>query len=132
MGRKKNTAPVFTKEKLLALAEKYGLDYKQYDECFYFFLPKLGIIEDENDEECRDDLFDWSEGQRDVLIYTSYTLHIGVRNGWEAQFDLSEEVNSMERLESIVSYMVNAANAMKELNKKVLELNLIQDISKDF
>ena len=132
MGKKKNTGTVFTKEKLLALADKYGLDYRQYEECFYFFLPKLGIIEDENDEECRDDLFDWVEGQDKILIYTSYLLRIGVRNVWEGQFEYSEEVYSMERLEAIVSYMVEMAHGMKELNKKALALNLINDISKDF
>lgn len=132
MGKKKNTEPVFTKEKIFALAEKYGLDYKQYEENFYFYLPKLGIIEDENDDECRDDLFDWSEGQDKILIYTSYMLRIGVRNGWEGQFEFSEEVYTMERLESIVSYMVEMANGMKELNKRALALNLINDISKDF
>ena len=130
MGNKKNT--VFTKEKLFALAEKYGLDYKQYDEIFYFYLPKLGIIEDENDDDYRDDLFDWSEGQDKILIYTSYLLRIGVHNGWENQFEYSEEVYSMERLESIVSFMVEMANGMKALNKKALALNLINDISKDF
>lgn len=132
MGKKKNTGTVFTKEKLFALSEKYGLDYRQYEECFYFFLPKLGIIEDENDEECRDDLFDWVEGQDKILIYTSFLLRIGVRNGWEGQFEYSEEVYSMERLEAIVSYMVEMAYGLKELNKKALALNLINDISKDF
>ena len=39
MGKKKITE--FTKEKLFALAEKYGLDYKQYEECYYFYLPKF-------------------------------------------------------------------------------------------
>ena len=112
MGKKKNTGTVFTKEKLFALAEKYGLDYRQY--------------------ECRDDLFDWVEGQDKILIYTSYLLRIGVRNVWEGQFEYSEEVYSMERLEAIVSYMVEMANGMKELNKKALALNLINDISKDF
>lgn len=132
MGKKKITGTVFTKEKLIAIAEKYGLDYQQNEEIFYFFLPKLGIIEDENDEECRDDLFAWSENSRSILIYTSYLLHIGVRNGWIAQFDHSEEVYSMERLESIVSYMVEMANGMKELNKKAVELGLAFKASEDF
>lgn len=130
MSKKKKT--VFTKEKLFALAEKYGLDYKQYEECFYFYLPKLGILEDENEDDYRDDLFDWAEGQDKILIYTSYMLRIGIRYGWENQFEHSEEINSMERLESIVSYMVEMANSMKELHKKALALNLINDISKDF
>ena len=133
MGKKKITGTRFPREKIFALAEKYGLDYKQYDDIFYFYLPKLGIIEDENDEDdCRDDLFDWSEGQDKILVYTSYLLRIGVRNGWEGQFEYSEEVYSMERLEAIVSYMVEMAYGMKELNKKALALNLINDISKDF
>lgn len=132
MGKKKITSTVFTKEKLLVLAEKYGLDYKQYEECFYFYLPKLGILEDENEDDYRDDLFDWTEGQDKILIYTSYMLRIGIRYGWENQFEHSEEINSMERLESIVSYMVEMANGMKELHKKALALNLINDISKDF
>ena len=130
MGKKKDT--VFTKEKIFALAEKYGLDYKQYEECFYFYLPKLGIIDDENDDDYRDDLFDWTEGTDKILIYTSFLLRIGVRNGWENQFEYSEDVYSMERLESIVSFMVEMANGMKELHKKALALNLINDISKDF
>ena len=122
----------FPKEKIFALAEKYGLDYQQSEEIFYFYLPKLGIIDDENDNAYRDDLFDWSEGQDKILIYTSYLLRIGVRNGWENQFEYSEEVYSMERLEAIVSYMVEMAHGMKELHKKALALNLINDISKDF
>ncbi len=132
MGKKKITDTVFTKEKIFALVEKYGLDYKQYEESFYFYLPKLGILEDENEDDYRDDLFDWVEGQDKILIYTSYLLRIGVRNGWEGQFENSEEVYSMERLEAIVSYMVEMAHGMKELHKKALALNLINDISKDF
>lgn len=130
MGKKKITE--FTKEKLFALAEKYGLTCDEIEDSYYFFLPKLGIIEDENDTECRDDLFSWSENTKTILVYTSYLLRIGVSYGWEAQFEHSEEVCTLERLEAIVSYMVELANGMKKLNKKALELNLINDISKDF
>lgn len=132
MGKKKNTSTVFTKEKLIALADKYGLTCDEIEGSYYFFLPKLGIIEDENDTSCRDDLFAWDEGTKTILVYTSYLLRIGVRYGWEAQFEHSEEVYSMERLESIVSYMVEMANGMKELNKKANELDLAFKASEDF
>lgn len=132
MGKKKITSTVFTKEKLLVLAEKYGLDYKQYEECFYFYLPKLGILEDENEDDYRDDLFDWTEGQDKILIYTSYMLRIGIRYGWENQFEHSEEVCTLERLEAIVSYMVEMANSLVKLKKKANELSLALKASEDF
>jgi hypothetical protein len=130
MGKKKNTG--FPREKIFALADKYGLNCEEIEGCYYFFLPKLGLLDDENDTDYRDDLFDWSENSKTILVYTSYLVRAGVGNGWSAQFEHSEEVGTLERLEAIVSYMVEMANGMKELNKKVLELNMINDISKDF
>lgn len=130
MSKKKKT--VFTKEKLFALAEKYGLDYKQYEECFYFYLPKLGILDDENDADYRDDLFDWTENCRTILVYTSYKVHVSISNVWEAQFSNSEEVDTLERLEAIVSYMVEMANSLVKLKKKANELSLALKANEDF
>lgn len=88
MGKKKIKG--FQREKIFALAEKYGLTYNEIEGSYYFFLPKLDIMEDENDTECRDDLFAWDEDSKTILVYTSYLLRIGVSYGWEAQFEHSE------------------------------------------
>lgn len=130
MGKKKITG--FTKEKIFALAEKYGLTCDEIEGSYYFYLPKLGIIEDENDTSCRDDLFAWDEGTKTILVYTSYLLRIGVRYGWEAQFEHSEEVCTIERLEAIVSYMVEMANSLVQIKKKADELGLAFKASEDF
>lgn len=122
----------FTKEKLLALADKYGLKHTQIEEIHYFYFPKIGILDDEDENEYRDDLFDWSEGTETILIYNSYLLRIGVSQVWSAQFECSEEVDKFERLEAIVSYMVEMSNSLIELKKKALALNLKTEISKDF
>lgn len=122
----------FPKEKIFALAEKYGLKCEKIEECYYFYLPKLGILDDENDTEYRDDLFDWTEKSKTILIYTSYLIRTGVSNGWSAQFENSEEVYTFERLEAIVSYMVEMANSLVAAKKKVDELGLVIKASEDF
>ncbi len=130
MGKKKNTG--FPREKIFALAEKYGLNHAVIDGCYYFYLPKLGLMDDENDTDYRDDLFDWSENSKTVLVYTSYLVKAGVGNGWSAQFEHSEEVGTLERLETIVSYMVEMANSLLDVKKKADELGLVIKASEDF
>lgn len=122
----------FPREKVFALAEKYGLSHTEVEGCYYFYLPKLGVLDDENDDEYRDDLFDWSENSRTVLVYTSYLLRTGVSYGWDAQFEHSEEVYSFERLETIVSYMVEMYKSLVKLKKKADELGLAIKASEDF
>ena len=130
MGKKKNTG--FPREKIFALAEKYGLNHEEIEGCYYFFLPKLGLLDDENDTDYRDDLFDWSENSKTILVYTSYLIRYGVGNGWSAQFEHSEEVGTLERLEAIVSYMVEMANSLLDVKKKADELGLVIKASEDF
>ena len=130
MGKKKITE--FTKEKIFALADKYGLTCDEIEGCYYFYLPKLGLLDDENDDEYRDDLFDWSENSKTILVYTSYLVRAGVSNGWSAQFENSEEVSTLERLEAIVSYMVDMANSLVDVKKKADELGLVIKASEDF
>ena len=132
MGKKKITGKGFPREKIFALAEKYGLNHAEIDGCYYFYLPKLGLLDDENDNDYRDDLFDWSENSKTILVYSSYLVKAGVSNGWSAQFENSEEVGTLERLEAIVSYMVDMANSLLELKKKVDELGLVIKASEDF
>jgi hypothetical protein len=95
-------------------------------------LPKLGLLDDENDTDYRDDLFDWSENSKTILVYTSYLVKAGVGNGWSAQFEHSEEVGTLERLEAIVSYMVDMANSLLDVKKKADELGLVIKASEDF
>lgn len=130
MGKKKITG--FPREKIFALAEKYGLNHEEIEGSYYFYLPKLGLLDDENDDEYRDDLFDWSENSKTILVYTSYLVRAGVSNGWSAQFENSEEVGTLERLEAIVSYMVEMANSLLEVKKKADELGLVIKASEDF
>lgn len=130
MGKKKNTG--FPREKIFALADKYGLNCEEIEGCYYFFLPKLGLLDDENDTDYRDDLFDWSENSKTILVYTSYLVKAGVGNGWSAQFEHSEEVGTLERLEAIVSYMVEMANSLLDVKKKADELGLVIKASEDF
>ena len=130
MGKKKITG--FPREKIFALAEKYGLNHAEIEGCYYFYLPKLGLLDDENDTDYRDDLFDWSENSKTILVYSSYLVKAGVSDGWSAQFENSEEVGTLERLEAIVSYMVDMANSLLELKKKVDELGLVIKASEDF
>ena len=130
MGKKKITG--FTKEKICALAEKYGLNHTEMEGCYYFYLPKMGILDDEYDDEYRDDLFDWSEKSKTILIYTSYVIRAGASHGYEGQFEYSEEVNTFERLEAIVSYMVEMANGLVKLKKKADELGLTFKANEDF
>jgi hypothetical protein len=56
----------------------------------------------------------------------------GVGNGWSAQFEHSEEVGTLERLEAIVSYMVEMANSLLDVKKKADELGLVIKASEDF
>lgn len=130
MGKKKITG--FPREKIFALAEKYGLNHEEIEGSYYFYLPKLGLLDDENDDEYRDDLFDWSENSKTILVYTSYLVRAGVSNGWSAEFENSEEVGTLERLEAIVSYMVEMANSLLEVKKKADELGLVIKASEDF
>lgn len=130
MGKKKITG--FPREKIFALAEKYGLNHEEIEGSYYFYLPKLGLLDDENDDEYRDDLFDWSENSKTILVYTSYLIRASVSNGWSAQFENSEEVGTLERLEAIVSYMVEMANSLLEVKKKADELGLVIKASEDF
>lgn len=130
MGKKKITG--FPREKIFALAEKYGLNHEEIEGSYYFYLPKLGLLDDENDDEYRDDLFDWSENSKTILVYTSYLVRASVSNGWSAQFENSEEVGTLERLEAIVSYMVEMANSLLEVKKKADELGLVIKASEDF
>ena len=132
MGKKKIKGTGFPREKIFALAEKYGLNHEEIEGSYYFYLPKLGIMNDENDDEYRDDLFDWSENSKTILVYTSYLVRVSVSNGWEAQFEHSEEVGTLERLEAIVSYMVEMANNWVNIKKKVDELGLAFKASEDF
>lgn len=132
MGKKKNTGKGFPREKIFALAEKYGLNHAEIEGCYYFYLPKLGLLDDENDTDYRDDLFDWSENSKTILVYTSYLVRAGVGNGWSAQFENSEEVGTLERLEAIVSYMVDMANSLLDIKKKADELGLVIKASEDF
>lgn len=130
MGKKKITG--FPREKIFALAEKYGLNHEEIEGSYYFYLPKLGLLDDENDDEYRDDLFDWSENSKTILVYTSYLIRASVSNGWSAQFENSEEVGTLERLEAIVSYMVEMANSLVDVKKKADELGLVIKASEDF
>lgn len=130
MGKKKTTG--FPREKIFALADKYGLNHEEIEGSYYFYLPKLGLLDDENDDEYRDDLFDWSENSKTILVYTSYLIRAGVNNGWSAQFENSEEVGTLERLEAIVSYMVEMANSLLDVKKKADELGLVIKASEDF
>lgn len=130
MGKKKITG--FPREKIFALADKYGLNHEEIEGSYYFYLPKLGLLDDENDTDYRDDLFDWSENSKTILVYTSYLVRAGVSNGWSAEFENSEEVGTLERLEAIVSYMVDMANSLLELKKKADELGLVIKASEDF
>lgn len=130
MGKKKITG--FPREKIFALAEKYGLNHEEIEGSYYFYLPKLGLLDDENDDEYRDDLFDWSENSKTILVYTSYLIRASVSNGWSAQFENSEEVGTLERLEAIVSYMVEMANSLLDVKKKADELGLVIKASEDF
>ena len=132
MGKKKITGKGFPREKIFALAEKYGLNHEEIEGSYYFYLPKLGLLDDENDTDYRDDLFDWSENSKTILVYTSYLIRAGVGNGWSAQFENSEEVGTLERLEAIVSYMVEMANSLLEFKKKADELGLVIKASEDF
>lgn len=132
MGKKKITGTGFPREKIFALAEKYGLNHEEIEGFYYFFLPKLGLLDDENDTDYRDDLFDWSENSKTILVYTSYLIKAGVGNGWSAQFEHSEEVGTLERLEAIVSYMVDMANSLLDVKKKADELGLVIKASEDF
>lgn len=132
MGKKKIKSTGFPREKIFALAEKYGLNHAEIDGFYYFYLPKLGLLDDENDTDYRDDLFDWSENSKTVLVYTSYLVRAGVGNGWSAQFENSEEVGTLERLETIVSYMVEMANSLLDVKKKADELGLVIKASEDF
>ena len=122
----------FPREKIFALAEKYGLNHIEMEGCYYFYLPKMGILDDEEDDEYRDDLFDWSEKSKTILIYTSYVIRAGASHGYEGQFEYSEEVNTFERLEAIVSYMVEMANGLVKLKKKADELGLTFKANEDF
>ena len=122
----------FPREKIFALAEKYGLNHTEMEGCYYFYLPKMGILDDEYDDEYRDDLFDWSEKSKTILIYTSYVIRAGASHGYEGQFEYSEEVNTFERLEAIVSYMVEMANGLVKLKKKADELGLTFKANEDF
>ena len=122
----------FPREKIFALADKYGLNHEEIEGCYYFFLPKLGLLDDENDTDYRDDLFDWSASSKTILVYTSYLIRAGVSNGWSAQFENSEEVYTLERLEAIVSYMVEMANSLVKIKKKADELGLALKASEDF
>lgn len=130
MGKKKITG--FPREKIFALADKYGLNHEEIEGSYYFYLPKLGLLDDENDDEYRDDLFDWSENSKTILVYTSYLIRASVSNGWSAQFENSEEVGTLERLEAIVSYMVEMANSLLDVKKKADELGLVIKASEDF
>lgn len=130
MGKKKTTG--FPREKIFALADKYGLNHEEIEGSYYFYLPKLGLLDDENDDEYRDDLFDWSENSKTILVYTSYLIRASVSNGWSAQFENSEEVGTLERLEAIVSYMVEMANSLLDVKKKADELGLVIKASEDF